>query len=392
MKTHVDTDQGGDRDVSPSRAQQARKYDRLHNWLFLVDVVLMPVVLVAVMWRGERGLSFLIERIVAAQVGANEWIVVAAYVAVVVVGYSLLLLPYSWWKGFHLEHKFRLSTQSLASWLWDELKSLALTLVLAVVVVEMFYWFLRQAPSMWWLWGAGMWIVLQVVLGMVFPVLIIPMFYKTTRLEREDLATIVHRLAAAAGVKIVGIFRIDLSAKTRKANAALAGIGRTKRILLGDTLLDRFTEREVASVLAHEFGHFYHKHIVKMVVMASVAAVGGMWLADAVLHGSAAMLGIGDITHVATLPLLLLALFAFSLVTMPLTNAISRHFERQADHYALDATGDAAAFIEAMERLADQNLANSEPHPMIEFLLHSHPSISRRVALARDWQTRESAP
>ena len=372
-------------------ARDARQYDRLHNWLFLVDTTIALLVLVALMWRGERGLSFALERLAAAHLGSNPWLVAAGYTIIVVVGYTVLMLPYSWWKGFRIEHQFNLSTQSFPAWLWDELKSLFLTLLLAITVVEIFYLFLRCAKTTWWLWAAGAWICIQVGIGMLFPVVIIPLFYKTTRLDRADLEAMVSRLAVAAGVTILGIFRIDLSSKTRKANAALAGIGRTRRILLGDTLLDQFAEGEVLSVLAHEFGHFYHRHIPKLVMAASVAAVAGMWTANHALRWSAVTLGIADITNVATLPLLLLALFLFSLVTMPLTNALCRHFERQADQYALEATGDALSFIGAMERLADRNLANRMPHPVIEFLLHSHPSISRRIAFVRAWQkTREN--
>lgn len=373
-------------------AYDARRYDRLHNWLFLVDTTIALTVLIALMWGGERGISFAIERFVAAHLGANPWLVAAAYTTVCTVGYTFLLLPYSWWKGFRIEHQYNLSTQSLSAWFRDEVKSLLLSLILAITVVEIFYLFLRCTHTTWWLWAAGAWICIQVGIGMLFPVVIIPLFYKTTRLDRADLEAMVARLAAAAGITVLGIFRIDLSKKTRKANAALAGIGRTRRILLGDTLLDQFAENEVMSVLAHEFGHFYHRHIPKLVLAASIAAVGGMWIAHHALRLSATTLGISDITHVATLPLLLLALFLFSLVTMPVTNALCRHFERQADHYALDATGDAAAFIGAMERLADRNLANRMPHPVIEFLLHSHPSISRRIALARAWEAERATP
>ena len=220
---------------------------------------------------------------------------------------------------------------------------------------------------------------------MLFPVVILPLFYKTTRLDRADLEQAVARLASAAGVTVLGVFRVDLSAKTRKANAALAGIGRTRRILLGDTLLDSFSEREVLSVLAHEFGHFCHRHIPKLILAAGIAAVAGMWLADRVLHAGAGLLGIADVAQVATLPLVMLALVVFGLVTMPVTNTLARWFERQADQYALDATADPDAFIGAMDRLADRNLSRRMPHPVIEILLHSHPSIARRIAFARQW-------
>jgi STE24 endopeptidase len=369
-----------------SRSERARDYDRLHNWLFVVDVALLLGLLIAMMWGRAAGLSFRLQHAVQAVLGSNAWLVTAGYVTVVTVGYTLLLLPYAWWKGYYLEHKYELSTQHFGSWLWDEAKSLVLTIVLALIIFEAFYALLRSAGAAWWLWAALVWIVLQVVLGMLFPVVILPLFYKTAPLHRSDLEARVRELASTAGLKVVGLFRIELSAKTKKANAALAGLGRTRRILLGDTLLGQFSENEVVSVLAHEFGHFYHRHLPRMIAIACVISVAGMRVADFVLRQSAAVLGIGDVAQIATLPLLVLALFVFSLVVMPLTNFVSRLYEREADSYALDSTGDAEAFIGAMERLADQNLAHKEPHPLIEFLLHSHPSIARRVAFARKWQ------
>ncbi len=370
-----------------NRQDRARRYDRLHNWLFLADIGVMALLLAGLMWGGPRGLSFAIERKVGELIGMNPWGITAGYLVVVSIIYSLLLLPYSWWKDYYLEHTYELSNQTMLNWLWDQVKSWLLTVAVGVFIFEIFYALLRNTGGYWWIWAAGVWILLQVVMGMLFPVIILPIFYKTTRLERQDLEETVKRLAHEAGARIVGIFKLDLSEKTRKANAMLAGLGKTKRILLGDTLLNEFSQEEIISVLAHEFGHYYHRHIHKLIGIASIAALGGMWIADLVLRGSANWLGIEAIDTVATVPLILFALFLFSLVTMPITNLISRWFERQADRYALETTKNPEAFISAMERLADQNLANKEPHPVIEYLLHSHPSIARRISFARAWRS-----
>ncbi len=371
-----------------NRQKRAKTYDKIHNWLFVVDIILMLVLLCGMMYGGKTSFSFWLQDKVSEYTGKNPWAVTAVYMAVIIIGYAIIFLPYSWFKGFFLEHKYELSNQTFLKWLWDEVKSLFITLILAVIVFEIFYAFMRGAGSFWWLWAAVVWIVLQVVLGMLFPVVILPMFYKTTKLDRPDLEEKIDELATNAGVKVLGLFQINFSEKTKKANAALAGLGKTKRILLGDTLLDEFKDAEVINVLAHEFGHFYHRHIWKLMGVASVLAIGGMWLADFILKLSAGMLGIGaeKISSIATAPLFILALSIFGLVTMPLTNIISRYFERQADKYALVTTKDADSFISAMERLADQNLANKEPHPAIEFLLHSHPSIARRVEFARKYK------
>jgi STE24 endopeptidase len=372
---------------STARQQRAKEYDRLHNWLFLVDLGLMAVLLVVLMWGDRNGLSFAMERFASGIVGTNPWAVTAGYVVILLSGYTLFFLPYSWWKGFCLEHRYDLSNQSFFNWLWDEIKSFALTLILAIIVFEIFYALLRVAGSSWWIWAACAWIILQVLLGMVFPVLVLPLFYKTVKLDRPDLIEKIGELALTAGISILGVFRIDLSEKTKKANAMLAGLGNTKRILMGDTLLDSFSEDEVISVLAHEFGHYYHKHIWKLIAVASISAFAGMWVADHILNIAAGWLDIPTIATIATAPLLVCALVLFSLLSMPVTNLLSRYFERQADRYALDTTGNAQAFISAMNRLADQNLANKEPSPVIEFLLHSHPSIAKRISFARSWSS-----
>jgi len=375
------------------REAKAKEYDKLHNWLFLVDLVISVALLVVIMLGGENGLSFKLQEFVKRYTGENSWLVTAGYVAGLLIIYTIIMLPYSWWKGFYLEHKYELSNQSFLAWLWDEIKSLGLNLLLGIIVFEIFYALMRGTGDLWWIWAACAWIFLQVVLGMLFPVLILPIFYKTEPLDRSDLQDKLEKLAQKAGVNVLGMFRLDMSEKTKKANAMMAGLGKTKRILLGDTLLDKFSDAEVVSVLAHEFGHFYHKHIWKLMCIASLLAFGGMWLADKIIKFTASLLNIDvlQITNIATLPLLLFALLLFGLITMPITNIISRYFERQADLYALKATNDVESFITAMERLADQNLANKEPHPVIEFLLHSHPSIARRISFAKKIETGRGA-
>ncbi len=369
------------------REVSAKTYDKIHNWFFVFDIVLMVVLLCGMMYGGKTSFSFWLQDKVSEYTGTNPWAVTAGYMTVLLVGYTIIFLPYSWFKGFYLEHKYDLSNQTFLKWIWDETKSLAISLILAILVFEIFYAFMRGTGQYWWVWAAGVWIVLQVVLGMLFPVLILPLFYKTTKLDRPDLEEKINELAANAGVNVVGLFQINFSEKTKKANAALAGLGKTKRIMLGDTLLDEFDDKEVINVLAHEFGHFYHQHIWKLMAVSSVLAFGGMWLANFILNKSAGLLGLEaeQISTIATVPLFILALSIFGLITMPLTNIMSRYFERQADRYALDTTKDSEGFISAMERLADQNLANKEPHPAIEFLLHSHPSIARRVEFARKY-------
>jgi STE24 endopeptidase len=205
-------------------------------------------------------------------------------------------------------------------------------------------------------------------------------------LADEALRGRLTALAERAGARVLGVYRLDLSAKTKKANAALAGLGRTKRILLGDTLLNGFAPDEIEVVLAHELAHYRHGDLWKLIAWNSVTTLVGLKVADAVLQALLPRHGFAGVADVGAFPLLALSLLGFGLVTMPVNHAFARWRERLADVGALALTGNPAAFIRAMQKLADQNLADAAPHPVIEFLLHDHPALARRIAMAERWQ------
>jgi STE24 endopeptidase len=222
----------------------------------------------------------------------------------------------------------------------------------------------------------------SLLISFILPVVIIPMFYKLRPLEDESLAAALRAMAERAGARVVGVFRIELGAKTRKANAAFAGFGRTRRILLGDTLLAHFSAPEIEVVLAHELAHFRHHDVWKGLALGAAVTTAGLWLSDLWLRAAVG----SDLANVEHLPLLALALTLFALVTSPLTNAWSRRAEYRADADALEMTRDGAAFESAMRKLAGQNLADMEPHPVVEFLFHDHPALSKRIAKAAAWR------
>jgi STE24 endopeptidase len=217
------------------------------------------------------------------------------------------------------------------------------------------------------------------------PVLILPLFYKVERIDNAELAQRMARLAEGTGLSIQGVYRLGLSAETAKANAMLAGLGRTRRVLMGDTLLDRFSGDEIEVIFAHEIGHHVHRHIRKMIVTGALFSLAGFWICSRVmLAWSAAHFGIADASQMppATLPLLMFVLTLFALLLEPVQNAISRRYERQCDRYALVRTGLRAAYVSAFRKLARLNKDDPEPHPLEVFLFHSHPPIAERLALA----------
>jgi STE24 endopeptidase len=252
-------------------------------------------------------------------------------------------------------------------------------------LLEAIYAVLRATPDAWWLWAGGLLLLVNVILTQLAPVLIFPLFFKFVPLGQEhaELAERLMHLAERADARVRGVFTFDMSRRTKAANAMVIGLGNTRRIILGDTLLQEFTPDEIETVLAHELGHHVHKDIPLGIAVESVVTLGGLWLASLGLRWGVAVFGFAGPADVAALPVLALVMGAYALVTMPLGNAFSRWRERRADEYALRSTGKGAAYASALTRLANQNLAEADPEPWVEFLLHSHPALGKRIAMAQ---------
>jgi STE24 endopeptidase len=367
----------------------AKRYEAIHRRLFLLDIAVTVAALALFLFAGfSTNLRGFIER----RMSENVFALTASYgVIVTIVYYFVILIPLHY-VDYTYELRFGLSRQSFAAWLTDEFKSMGLNMLLLVAFLELVYFLLRSAPTTWWLWAAAAWTVIVVVLTQLTPVLLIPIFYKREPLADEELAERLRHLVERVKMSVIAVEKLGLGAKTVKANAMLAGLGATKRVLLGDTLLDHFSNDEIETVLAHELGHHYHNHIWKLIGAGAVATFAGFFVASRVLSalvGALGSLGLRGVADVATFPILAFALLVMALVAMPATNTFSRALERQADAFALRLTRKPAAFISAMRRLAARNLADTEPSPLVEALLHTHPSISRRIAAAEAFQAGE---
>jgi STE24 endopeptidase len=315
-------------------------------------------------------------------VGHNLWLRLMALAAIYAVTAELLIFPTDFWSGYLLEHQYDLSNQTLKQWLWRQLKGYMLGAVLGAVLVAGLYLLLWHAGWTWWIWATAGWLCLVLLLGQLIPVLILPLFYKVTRLDDPTLFQRLAALAEDTGLKVEGIYRLHLSAETKKANAALAGLGRARRVLLGDTLLDQFSHDEIAVVFAHEVGHHVYRHLPKMIFGNVVFAAAGFWLVDLALRHAAQALGYPAYDDPAALPLVFLVLMVFGLLFLPLQNAISRHFERQCDRYALKTTGLNGAYRSAFIKLARMNKADVDPNPLVVWLFEDHPPIRERLAIA----------
>jgi STE24 endopeptidase len=362
---------------------EARRYNRIHRWLEVSDFVLGLTLLLVLLLKGWNGVLRDWAYRAAFQ---NYTLSVFFYVILLMLVGKLLGIGLDYY-GLRLERRFQLSNQKTRSWLWDEMKGFLVGLVLAGVIAEVLYFTIRQSPQHWWLIAWGVFMVLFVVMAQVAPLVLFPIFYKFEPLENEDLKQRLVRLSERAGTKVRGIYKWHLSEKSRKANAALTGLGATRRIILADTLLDHYSPDEIEAVLAHELGHHVHKHILKSIFVQAAITLFGFWAANYVLHLSIEQWGMFDtLADFSNLPLLVLVSTVLSIVLMPAMNAYSRFNERQADRYAFESIRSVQPFISSMNKLAAQNLAERTPTRWVEWLFHSHPAISRRVAAAEAWR------
>ncbi len=360
---------------------RARRYHRRKRLLRLADFLLglaFLLVLVASGWSVEL-------RIWAYGLTANPVGALAIYLLALTAIGQALSFPLDFWSGHRLEHQFGLSNQRFLGWLKDWLKALGLSLALGLAAVELIYWTLRRLPDTWWLVCAAAFVAFFILLAQLAPVLLFPLFFKFEPLQDDELRRRLLELSERVGARVRGVWLWKLSEKSKKANAALMGWGRTRRIVLADTLLERHQPDEVEVVLAHELAHHVHHDIWKGMALQAVLVLAGFYAVHRALTAWSDPLGFAGPADFANLPLLLLVSGGVSLVALPAANAFSRHLERQADAFALRTTGNRRAFISAMEKLAEQNLAQRRPHPWIEFIFYSHPGVEKRIAFAHSW-------
>ncbi len=369
--------------LDPGKQEKAKEYARIRRRLMLGDLALASVY--AIIWLTTGWSIDLRNNLLS--LTTNEWLVVAGFVLVFGGIYFVIDLPLGYYSGFILPHRYDLSTQSLKGWVGDLVKGVLVGGVLGLVVIEIVFFVLRISPGLWWLWAGLILLFFNIILANLAPVLLMPLFFKFVPLEEEhaDLVTRLMDLTERAGTRVRGVYKFDMSRRTKAANAAIAGLGNTRRIILGDTLINEFTGDEIETVLAHELGHQVHRDIPIGILVDSVITLGGLYLASLVLEWGMMVFGFESISDVGAMPLLALVIGVYGLVTMPLGNAYSRQRERRADEYALKVTGKGAAYASALTRLANQNLADADPESWVEIMLHSHPALNKRIAMAEDY-------
>jgi STE24 endopeptidase len=368
-------------ELDQERQRLARQYAAVRRRLFFVELGLGIAGIFLLLAAGWS--EALRDR--AEGISTDPGAVVGLYAVALGAIYTIISLPLDFYSGYILPHRYGLSTQSLRGWVLDVLKGVGLSGVLGLGALELLYWLLRTFPVWWWvLMAVAMWLF-AVVMAQLAPVVLMPIFYRFRPLNNPELVQRLMALAGRTGAKVRGVYVMDLSSRTVAANAMLVGLGPTRRIILGDTLLHNYTPDEIETILAHELAHHVHGDLPRGLIFEAVVMLAGMWVASLVLSFGVKLFGFRGIADVAALPLFALAMMVFGLIVMPAGNFLTRQMERAADRYALAVTGKAQAFRSAMIKLAGQNLAEADPPAWVRFLFHSHPPISERIRMTEEY-------
>lgn len=369
-------------DAVESDPLAATSYQRIKLTMSMVSIALNVVVpLVFLLSGGSEAIRNL----------AEDWtstsaVIVLIYLLVAGVGLQLIEFPFEIYSGLIVERKFGLSKVSIGTWLLDWLKGTLIQAVLLLVLISAMYWLLRSQPDLWWLWAAIGATILVVILMALVPVLLLPLFYKFEPIPEGELKDRLFALADQIGTHVQGVYVWHLGDKTSKANAAVTGWGRTRRIIISDTLIESNTPEEIEVVMAHELGHHVRSDVWKLLAVSTVLIFVSFFVIDLALVAWIDSLGLRGIDDIAGLPLVLIVGAAVSLVALPISNWLSRKAETAADLYALNLTGMRDEFISAMNKLGEKNLSQKQPNAIVEFVFHSHPSIQRRIDNANSWK------
>ena len=359
----------------------ASRYQRVKLTMSIISMALNVVIpLVFLLAGGSEAIRNLAEGW-----SSNSALIVVLFLLVTGAGFQLIEFPFEVYSGFIVEKQFGLSKVSIGRWLYDWFKGTLLQSVLLVVLLSGMYWLLRSQPELWWLWAAIGATILVIILMALVPVLLLPLFYKFQPIPEGELKDRLFALADQIGTHVQGIYVWHLGDKTSKANAAVTGWGRTRRIIISDTLIESNSIEEIEVVMAHELGHHVRWDVWKMLAVSTALIFISFFVIDLALAAWIDSLGLRGIDDIAGLPLVLIVGAGVSLVALPISNWLSRKAETAADLYALNLTGMRDEFISAMNKLGDQNLSQKNPNAIVEFLFHSHPSIQHRIDRANAW-------
>jgi STE24 endopeptidase len=354
----------------------ARRYEKEKRLLGLAGTALSLVLLLAFYFSG---LSW---RLAHSFSGGSIIPAFLAYVGVLLAWMSVLSLPLSYYAGYIHEHNWNFSTQTTKSWLLDQAKSYGVSFVLGSLLLALLLWVMALFPESWWLIAGLGSAFVSVILATLFPIVVLPIFHRYVPIRDEELTDSLQKILAQEGLKGSGFYKEDMSRKTRKENAFLAGLGKTRRVVLGDNLVDNMTNPEVVSIIAHEVGHYKHRHMWKGIALGTVQQVIVFYFLHLIMKAAFPEFLLSTHSTLSLLPLLIIIAGAVSgFLFGPFGNALSRRMEKAADHYAITHIEQKTSFLTALAGLADRNLANAYPTWWVKVLYYSHPPIGERLEM-----------
>lgn len=367
---------------SEEALSKAKKYSHTKYALSILNTIYLLVLILLF-----EGLGFIqtLSQAVSASI-TPDFFIFPVYLFIIFILYYLLTLPLNIYGSFALEHKFNLTNQKLGSWLLDQLKVFILSYIFSLLLFGAFYFILKNYPTFWWLVISLVWMFFSLVIVRILPVVIVPLFFKYKPLADNVLKERIVALAKKMQVKILDVFEIDFSKKTLKANAAFVGWGKSRRVILADTLKDKYTHDEVEVILAHEFAHYKLKHLLKLI---SINALSTIFMFYLIFKTSNFVLGLFNLSFLgdlASFPIIIFYMTLLGIITQPLENYLSRRFEKDADRIALETIGSSQAFISMMNKLSDQNLSDRKPRPLIKFFFFDHPPTDERIEMAKTFK------
>jgi len=300
---------------------------------------------------------------------------------------TIIGLPLGYYSSYVHEHKWGFSNYTNKTWIVDQLKSFAVSLILLPILLGLFFWVLWKFPETWWLVAATITTLVSIVFVTLFPVVILPIFNKYDTIEDEELTSQLSEILHKAGLQSSGFFRQDMSRQTKKENAFLAGMGKTRRVVIADNLLEHMSLSEIKSVIAHEVGHYRYSHLPKNILIGTIQQLIIFFLLNIIMKTLYPEFLTSNINNLTLFPMfsLIMSLLS-SLLFGPLNNMISRYFERQADRTSLELYPDKDSFQKAMAGLANRNLSNAYPEWWVKLLYYSHPPIGERLSFAENYK------
>ena len=382
-------------ELSPQKRTEARAYSHTQYVLYFAGVALVLLIYFLV-WRMKVAVVF---RDLARRLSPRHFVQCLVFVPLFFLSVRLLLFPFDYYADFVVEHRFGLMTQGFGSWMADWGKIVALSIIVGTLTVWIFYWVVRRSPRRWWFYFWAVTIPITLFLMFIEPLIVEPLFYKFTPLDttRPALVTQIEEMLHRADLRIPRsrILEMNASSKTNTLNAYVSGLGASKRVVVWDTTLRKMTGDETLLVLGHETGHYVLHHIMKEFVLIELSVLAfialGFVAVRKLIRRYGERSGVEGEGDLASLPVMLVVLTLLTFFASPLVNGISRHYEHQADQFALEVAYGVVpdpnvSEARAFQILGEQDLSDPDPNPFIVFWLYSHPPLSQRIRFALDYK------